>query len=109
MKNMFRYLLRSKHGILTTIRWTGGSLAVCALILGLITGMNYWIYIRLEEMSLIATVIGFVFVCSNAFRFGTANSVSRSTVIKTLLLSVFLMSAMQSAYGNLTGLFCSLC
>ena len=97
MIKLFRYLLYTKHGILKTLRWTGGGLAVCALLLGFITGMNYWRYSMLEELSIIAVVIGFIFVRSNAFRFGTANSASRSTVIKTLLLSVAVMSALQTA------------
>ncbi|MBP0971025.1 MAG: hypothetical protein J5753_03190 [Oscillospiraceae bacterium] len=97
MIKLFRYLLCAKHGILKTLRWTGGGLAVCALLLGLISGMNYWCYSTLEELSIIPVLIGFIFVCSNAFRFGTANSASRSTVIKTLLLSVPVMSALQTA------------
>ena len=97
MKELFLYLLREKRGILTTIFWTGGLLAGCTLFFEFMTRMDYWSYIQLEEMSIIAVVIGFVFVCNNAFRFGTANGVSRSTVIKTLLLSVLLMSVMQAA------------
>jgi len=100
MRNLLRYLLCAKHGILKTLCWTGGALAVCSLIVGLFTGMHYRIYTELEKMSIIAVVIGFAFVCSNAFRVGTANGVSRSTVIKTLLASVLIVSAAQSAVNS---------
>ena len=45
-----------------------------------------------EIISLIAGVLASVFLCGNAFRFGMANGVSRRTITKTTILSVFITS-----------------
>ena len=101
MKTMLRYLLRTRGGIGTTLLCAGGILIISFWIIGLFTGMNIWIYRYIEKLTLLAAVIGFLFVCGSAFRFGTANGVSRRTLIKTLLASVFLTAAPLSAVNAL--------
>jgi len=101
MKTMLRYLLRTRGGIATTLLCAGGILIISFWIIGLLTGMNIWIYRYIEKLTLLAAVIGFLFVCGSAFRFGTANGVSRRTLIKTLLASVFLTAAPLSAVNAL--------
>lgn len=89
MKTMLRYLLRTRGGIGTTLLCAGGILIVSFWLISIFTGMNVWYYRYFEMLSLLTAVIGFLFICGNAFRFGTANGVSRRTLIKTLLASVF--------------------
>ncbi|MBR5363318.1 MAG: hypothetical protein IK134_08355 [Oscillospiraceae bacterium] len=101
MKTMLRYLLRTRGGIGTTLLCAGGILIISFWIIGLFTGMNIWIYRYIEKLTLLAAVIGFPFICGNAFRFGTANGVSRRTLIQTLLASVFVTAASLSAVNAL--------
>ncbi|MBQ9905758.1 MAG: hypothetical protein IJM46_03200 [Oscillospiraceae bacterium] len=97
MKTMLHYLLQKKGCIRTTLFWACGILIVSFWLIGIFTGMKVWCYRYFEMLSLLAAVIGFPFICGNAFRFGTANGVSRRTLIQTLLASVFVTAVPLSA------------
>lgn len=92
MKSLFLYLLRTKRGILATILCSGAVTLVFCIIY-VVSLSTTWDCAEAEMISLLIAAIGFADVCRKAFRVGTANSVSRGTVICTLLLSAFVTAA----------------
>ncbi|MBR4200173.1 MAG: hypothetical protein IKQ91_02705 [Oscillospiraceae bacterium] len=121
MTALFRYLLHGKRGMLAAV-----TVSAAAMLLFGLTVFAYGYSERLyaihlyelqkigavvpayrfvpgglmEIVSLAALTIWFVFVCANAFRTGTANGVSRRSVIRATVASVFVTSAAATAVNQ---------
>ena len=122
MKAMMHYLLRGKRGVFGTVTASAASM----LLLGLgyfVLGIGSAVYQAealkfdlsakeimdimrfvpgdlLEIVSLITGAVWFALLCSNAFRFGMANGVSRRTVIRATAVSGLLTAVLMTAVNE---------
>lgn len=119
MTDLLRYLLRSRRGVLGTVIASAVSMLAFGFGILLINLPSFYYaeqavreYIGKEELaymlrfvpgdameiaSLLAAGIWFAMTCGNAFRFGTANGVSRCSVIKATLVSAAITAAAVTA------------
>ena len=115
MKALFRYLLRGKRSILRTVLLSAAAMLLVGLaiflyyfssimyvyhdLMGDLSPEDFAAFIRfvpgdfMEFASLAVLTVSFTLLCGKAFRIGTANGVSRSVLIKTLLASALGISA----------------
>ncbi len=131
MKGMINYLLRSKRGVLVTVMYSAAALLVSALLFAFRSIAQYinlsihpeyfadlerieermpdWkeYFFRFHEpikpeiAAIVVTVLLFILVCDNAFRFGTANCVSRKNITRSTFCSAFVIAAVSSVFNML--------